>query len=74
LYSRSRSRSSFLLQEILQECIPVLAASLHYRTVMEQVFALRLGREFNLGTGSAQGHIEDVRTGKALHSIQFWNY
>ena len=33
---------------------------------MEQTFVLKLVRELNLETGSAQGHIEEVRTGKAL--------
>lgn len=33
---------------------------------MEQTFVLKLIRELNLETGSAQGHVEDVNTGKAL--------
>jgi oligoribonuclease (3'-5' exoribonuclease) len=38
---------------------------------MEQIFVLKLMRELNTKTGSAQGHVEDVRTGKAcrFHSI-----
>jgi hypothetical protein len=38
---------------------------------MEQTFVLKLTRELNVKTGSAQGHVEDVRTGKALrfHSV-----
>jgi hypothetical protein len=39
--------------------------------VMEQTFVLKLVRELNVKTGSAQGHVEDVRTGEAcrFHSI-----
>ncbi len=33
---------------------------------MQQTFVLKLTRELDLETGSAQGHIEEVRTGKAL--------
>ena len=33
---------------------------------MEQTFVLKLTRELDLEIGSAQGHIEEVRTGKAL--------
>lgn len=32
---------------------------------MEHIFVLKLARELNLETGAAQGHVEDVRTGKA---------
>jgi len=32
---------------------------------MEATFVLKLVRELNLETGSAQGHVEDVTTGKA---------
>lgn len=34
--------------------------------VMQQTFVLKLTRELDLETGSAQGHIEEVKTGKAL--------
>lgn len=33
---------------------------------MEKTFVLKLARELNLETGSAHGHVEDVKTGKAL--------
>lgn len=33
---------------------------------MQLTFVLKLTRELDLETGSAQGHIEEVRTGKAL--------
>ena len=38
---------------------------------MEQTFVLKLTLGLNVKTGSAQGHVEDVRTGKALrfHSV-----
>jgi hypothetical protein len=38
---------------------------------MEQTFVLKLAREINARTDSAQGHIEDVRSGKAIrfHSV-----
>lgn len=38
---------------------------------MDKTFVLKLARELNLETGSAHGHVEDVKTGKALrfHSV-----
>ena len=33
---------------------------------MEETFVLKLVRELNVKTGSAQGRVEDVKTGKTL--------